>query len=109
MVNFGLKMDFQCFKLHFSLREKTLFPPYIQVNIVGGSQTKNQTDWTSNKKPPRRRRSCGRFFFTLGKNKVHQIVMFAKQKSCTIIGVEKRIFFSRVSDEQEKSYELFNI
>ena len=35
--------------------------------------------------------------------------MFAKQKSCTIIDVEKRIFFSGVSDEQEKSYELFNI
>ena len=48
------------------------------------------------------------FFFTLGKNKVHQIVMFAKQKSCAIIDVEKR-FFSGVSDEQEKSYEFFNI
>ena len=35
--------------------------------------------------------------------------MFAKQKSCTIIDVEKRIFFSGVSDEQEKSYELSNI
>ena len=31
--------------------------------------------------------------------------MFAKQKSCTIIDVEKRIFFSGVSDQQEKSYE----
>ena len=35
--------------------------------------------------------------------------MFAKQKSCTIIDVEKRIFFSGVSDEQEKSYDIFNI
>ena len=35
--------------------------------------------------------------------------MFAKQKSCIIIDVEKRIFFSGVSDEQEKSYELSNI
>ena len=40
---------------NFSLREKTLFPPYVQVNVVGGSQTKNQADWTSNKKPPRQR------------------------------------------------------
>ena len=48
-------------------------------------------------------------FYELGKNKVCQIKMFAKQKSCTIIDVEKRIFFSGVSDEQEKSYELFNI
>ena len=35
--------------------------------------------------------------------------MFAKQKSCTIIDVEKRIFFSGVSDEQENSYDIFNI
>ena len=35
--------------------------------------------------------------------------MFTKQKSCTIIDVEKRFFFSGVSDQQEKSYELFNI
>ena len=35
--------------------------------------------------------------------------MFAKQKSFTIIDVEKRIFFLRFSDQQEKSCELFNI
>ena len=45
----------------------------------------------------------------LGKNKVCQIKMFAKQKSCTIINVEKGIFFSGASDAQEKSYKLFNI
>ena len=43
-------------------------------------------------------------FYELGKNKVCQIKMFAKQKSCTIINVEKGIFFSRVSDAPEKSY-----
>ena len=43
-------------------------------------------------------------FYELGKNKVCQIKMFAKQKSCTIIDVEKGFFFSRVSDAPEKSY-----
>ena len=43
-------------------------------------------------------------FYKLGKNKVCQIKMFAKQKSCTIIDVEKGFFFSQVSDAPEKSY-----
>jgi len=43
-------------------------------------------------------------FYELGKNKVCQIKIFAKQKSCTIIDVEKGFFFSRVSDAPEKSY-----
>ena len=43
-------------------------------------------------------------FYELGKNKVYQIKMFAKQKSCTIIDVEKGFFFSRASDAPEKSY-----
>ena len=43
-------------------------------------------------------------FYELGKNKVCQIKMFAKQKSCTIIDVEKGFFFSRASDAPEKSY-----
>ena len=43
-------------------------------------------------------------FYELGKNKVCQIKMFAKQKSCTIIDVEKGFFFSQVSDAPEKSY-----
>ena len=43
-------------------------------------------------------------FYELGKNKVCQIKMFAKQKSCTIIDVEKGFFFSWVSDAPEKSY-----
>ena len=111
MVNFGLKMDFQCFKLHFSLREKTLFPPYIQVNIVGGSQTKNPTDWTPNKKPTHGRRPYASIIFELRKNKVHPITMFTKQKSCTIIDVEKRFFFQgcQINRKKVMSFLIFDI
>ena len=49
------------------------------------------------------------FIFELGKIKVCQIEMFAKQKSCRIIDVENGIFFSGVSYDQEKSYMTFNI
>ena len=40
---------------------------------------------------------------------VHQIIMFAKQKSFTIIDVEKRIFFSGLSDQQLVSFLIFDI
>ena len=49
------------------------------------------------------------FLGELGKNKVHQIKMFAKQKSCIIIDIENRFFVSGASDAQEKSYMHFNI
>ena len=49
------------------------------------------------------------FIFELGKIKVCQIEMFAKQKSCRIIDVENGFFFSGASDAQEKSYTPFNI
>ena len=49
------------------------------------------------------------FLVELGKNKVHQIKMVAKQKSCIIIDIENRFFVSGASDAQEKSYMHFNI
>ena len=48
-------------------------------------------------------------FYELGKNKVCQIKMVAKQKSCRIIDIENRFFVSGASDAQEKSYMHFNI
>ena len=50
-------------------------------------------------------------FYELGKNKVCQIKMFAKQKSCTIIDVEKGFFFHRCQMPQKKviSFLIFNI
>ena len=41
-------------------------------------------------------------FYELGKNKVCQIKMFAKQKSCTIIDVEKGFFFHGCQMPQKK-------
>ena len=49
------------------------------------------------------------FLVELGKNKVRQIKMVAKQKSCRIIDIENRFFVSGASDAQEKSYMHFNI
>ena len=49
------------------------------------------------------------FLGELGKNKVRQIKMVAKQKSCRIIDIENRFFVSGASDAQEKSYMHFNI
>ena len=49
------------------------------------------------------------FFGELGKKKVRQIEMLAKQKSCRIIDIENRFFVSGASDAQEKSYTPFNI
>ena len=40
------------------------------------------------------------FLVELGKNKVHQIKMVAKQKSCIIIDIEYRFFVSGASDAQ---------
>ena len=48
-------------------------------------------------------------FYELGKNKVCQIKMFAKQKSYLLIDIEKQKKISGASDAQEKSYKLFNI
>ena len=49
------------------------------------------------------------FLVELGKNKVRQIKMVAKQKSCRIIDIENRFFVSGASDAQEKTYMHFNI
>ena len=49
------------------------------------------------------------FLGELVKNKVHQIKMFAKQKSYLIIDIEKQKKISGVSDAQEKSYKLFKV
>ena len=73
-----------------------------QKKILNGHQTKNLRA----KDDP----MVG-FFLHWGKNKVHQIVMFAKQKSCTIIDVEKGFFFYRCQMPQKKfiSFLILNI
>ena len=79
--------------------------------IVWGYQKKNQADWTTGKKSTPLFPKSELIFWKSEKNKIHLIKMFAKQKSCIFIDVEKRIFFQGCEMPQKKviSFLIFNI